>query len=68
MWFGPSKSCDCAVTAVSAIPPDAGQVVIAWSNNDLCNKYSADDSGSLLYRIVKRLHIIVHILRCGTGL
>ncbi len=48
--------------------PLSGQVVIAWSNNDLCNKYSADDSESLLYRIVKRLHIIVHILRCGTGL
>ena len=44
------------------------QVAIAYANNDLCDVYSADDSASLLYRIVKRLHIIVHILRCGTGL
>ena len=44
------------------------QAVIVWVNNDLCNKYSADDSDSFIYRVVKRLHIIVHIVRCIVGM
>ena len=45
-----------------------GQVLIAWGNYDLCKRFSTDDSGSLLYRIVKRIHLLVHILRCMVGM
>ena len=44
------------------------QVAIASANNDLCDQFSANDSASFLYRVVKRFHIVVHILRFGTGL
>ena len=44
------------------------QVVIAWANYDLCNRNAADDNSSFLYRIIKRIHIFVHIIRCIIGM
>lgn len=44
------------------------QVLIAWAAYNLCSAFSADDSSSLLYRIVKRVHIFIHIIRCFVGM
>ncbi len=44
------------------------QVVIAWANYNQCKLYVANDDASVLYRIVKRVHIFIHIIRCIIGM
>ena len=47
---------------------DGLQAVILWANNYFCTIYLADDSYSWPYRTVKRLHIVIHIVRCMVGM
>ncbi len=42
--------------------------MILWANNYLCTIFLADDSESWPYRTVKRLHIVIHIVRCMVGM
>jgi hypothetical protein len=44
------------------------QVGIVYLNSWLCLACDADDAGSWGYRAVKRIHIIIHILRCMVGM